>query len=200
MNFKASVIAVLLAAAFSRRQPVWAQSLAELARKEQERRKTDAGHEGLHEQGPSGRSGVRGRGSRRSGTRRFVSTTGNAGDAAAQTPPAAGDTGAAAQPAADASKEPAKDRDYWAGRMKDLQTDPRPRSDVRAGAAGPVNALTTDFVNRDDPAQRAVIANDRQKAIAELDRLQKAIDDDKKAIADVRGRSAPRGVPPGWLR
>ena len=32
-----------------------------------------------------------------------------------------------------------------------------------------INALTTDFVNRDDPAQRAVIEHDRQKALAELD-------------------------------
>ena len=46
-----------------------------------------------------------------------------------------------------------------------------------------INALTADFVNRDDPAQRAVIERDRQKNIAELNRLKQTIQDDKKALA-----------------
>ena len=58
----------------------------------------------------------------------------------------------------------------------------------------------TDFVNRDDPAQRAVIERDRQKALAELDRLKKAVVDGKKAIADLEEEARRAGVPPGWLR
>ena len=56
-----------------------------------------------------------------------------------------------------------------------------------------VNALSTDFVNRDDPAQRAVIERDRQKAMAELDRLKKSVEDTKKAHRRSRRGSAPRG-------
>ena len=63
-----------------------------------------------------------------------------------------------------------------------------------------INALTTDFVNRDDPAQRAVIADDRQKAIAELERLARANVDGTKAIADIEEEARRAGVPPGWLR
>ena len=33
-----------------------------------------------------------------------------------------------------------------------------------------INALNTDFMNRDDPAQRAVIEKDRRAALAEMDR------------------------------
>ena len=63
-----------------------------------------------------------------------------------------------------------------------------------------INALTTDFVNRDDPAQRTVIERDRQKAVAELDRLKKQISDDRKALADFEEEGRRAGVPPGWLR
>ena len=63
-----------------------------------------------------------------------------------------------------------------------------------------VNALTTDFVNRDDPAQRGIIERDRQRALTELDRLKKQIVDDQKAITDIEEEARRAGVPPGWLR
>ena len=55
-------------------------------------------------------------------------------------------------------------------------------------------------VNRDDPAKRAQIGTDRDKALAELDRLKKQIVDDKRAIADSEEEARRSGVPPGWLR
>ena len=63
-----------------------------------------------------------------------------------------------------------------------------------------INALTADFTARDDPAQRAAIAGDRQKALDELARLKKAIVDGKKAIADLEEEARRASVPPGWLR
>jgi hypothetical protein len=63
-----------------------------------------------------------------------------------------------------------------------------------------INALTTDFVNRDDPAQRAVIEQERNKALAELARLQKDVEAKTKAIADIEDEARRAGVPPGWLR
>jgi hypothetical protein len=63
-----------------------------------------------------------------------------------------------------------------------------------------INGLTADFVNRDDPAQRAVIAADRQKAIDEAARLSDAIDRDKQNIADFEEEARRANVPEGWLR
>ena len=63
-----------------------------------------------------------------------------------------------------------------------------------------VNALTTDFVNRDDPAQRAQIAADRQKALGEMEAVRKEIDAAKKQLADLEEEARKAGVPPGWLR
>jgi hypothetical protein len=63
-----------------------------------------------------------------------------------------------------------------------------------------INGLTTDFTSRDDPAQRAVVANDRQKALAELERVKNDIVQQTKAIADIQEEARRAGVPPGWLR
>jgi hypothetical protein len=93
-----------------------------------------------------------------------------------------------------------KDREYWGKRMKELR-DHLDRDQTLADALqSRINALTTDFVNRDDPVQRAQIGTDRDKAHAELDRLKKRIVDDKRAIADSEEEARRSGVPPGWLR
>ena len=63
-----------------------------------------------------------------------------------------------------------------------------------------IDALSTDFINRDDPAQRNVIASDRQKALVELERVKKAIEEGRKAIPELEEEARREGVPAGWLR
>jgi hypothetical protein len=63
-----------------------------------------------------------------------------------------------------------------------------------------INALATDFASRDDPAQRSLIAADRQRSLAELDRLKLEIQQHTKAIADTQEEARRAGVPPGWVR
>ena len=63
-----------------------------------------------------------------------------------------------------------------------------------------MNALSADFVNRDDPYQRAKIGEDRQKALAEMDRVKVEIAEQKKKIEDIEEEARKAGVPPGWLR
>ena len=48
--------------------------------------------------------------------------------------------------------------------------------------------------------QRAKIADDRQKALAELARLTLDIDKANKQIADIEEEARKAGVPPGWIR
>ena len=49
-----------------------------------------------------------------------------------------------------------------------------------------INVLSAEFVNRDDPAQRNVVAADRQRALAELDRVKQEIATQQKAIVAIR--------------
>jgi len=102
--------------------------------------------------------------------------------------------------AAKDDKDPAKDKEYWAGRMKQLQVALDRDTTYSEALQSRVNALTTDFVNRDDPVQRGQISSDRQKALGELNRLKEQIVADKKAIADLEEEARRAGVPPGWLR
>ncbi len=102
---------------------------------------------------------------------------------------------------ADTAKDTSvKDQAYWSKRLKDLQGQLERDETFADALQTKVNSLNADFVNRDDPAQRAVIERDRQKSLAEIARLQKAVVDGKKAIADLEEEARRAGVPPGWLR
>ena len=100
----------------------------------------------------------------------------------------------------DTAKPVVKDRAYWAGRMKELTADLDRNQTYTDAVQTRINVLTADFSARDDPAQRAVIGRDRQKSLAELDRLKKAVQANRKAIADVQEDARRMGIPPGWLR
>ena len=171
-----------------------AQSLADLARQEAERRKesADAPRVITNKDLPGG--------AKSAGASTPASTPKPAADGSASkdTKDAANTAAASGTQGKDA--EPTKDEKYWAGRQKEL-TDQLARDQIYADALqSRINALTTDFVNRDDPAQRTVIAGDRQRSIDELERLKTAIAADKKAIADFQEEARRAGVPPGWLR
>jgi hypothetical protein len=165
---------------------VSAQTLADVAKKEEERRKKVAApakvltNKDLTPTPPGSPSAP--------------------GPAASATPakPAAADDKAAADK--DAGDKAPKDQAYWSTRMKAAQQQLDRDSTFHDALQSKINALTTDFSARDDPAQRAIIERDRQKSIAEQNRLKKAIEDDKKAIADLQEEARRAGVPPGWLR
>jgi hypothetical protein len=111
-----------------------------------------------------------------------------------------GDDKTPAKDAKAADKGDAKDQEYWHGRMKAL-ADQLERDRLYAEALQTrVNSLTSDFSSRDDPAQRALISEDREKAISELSRLRKQIEEDKDAIGALEEDARHEGVPPGWLR
>jgi len=63
-----------------------------------------------------------------------------------------------------------------------------------------LNALSTDFVNRDDPIQRQQIANKRDGVVAELDRVKKEVAAQTKAISDIQEEARRANVPAGWVR
>jgi hypothetical protein len=170
-----------------------AQSLADVAKKEEERRKANPEAAKVYTNkdlnaapAPSTPAG---------GTKDTKDTKDPKDTKDAKDPKAADDK------AKDANgKEPVKDKAYWAGRLKTLQGQVDQNQILVDAIQTRINALSTDFVNRDDPAQRSVIERDRQKALTELTRLKQAVVDGKKAIADLEEEARRAGVPPGWLR
>ena len=93
-----------------------------------------------------------------------------------------------------------KDEAYWRGRIGAARSA-LDRSRIFADALqSRLNALATDIVNRHDPAQRAQLELERQRALAEMERVKKEIADQTKAISDIEEEARKAGVPPGWLR
>lgn len=103
-------------------------------------------------------------------------------------------------PVTDARDQRSKDEAAWRQRMTSAR-EALDRSTAFAGALqSQINGLTMDFINRDDPAQRAQIEQQRVKAVAELERTQREIEGNKKAIAAIEEEARKAGVPAGWLR
>ena len=108
-----------------------------------------------------------------------------------------------AAPAKQVSADPAerkKEEAEWRERIKN-EREALDRAKSYADALQiKINALNTDFVNRDDPVQRAAIAAERDKSLAEMDRLKKEIVEHTKKIATIQQDARQAGAPPGWVR
>jgi hypothetical protein len=115
----------------------------------------------------------------------------------ASAPPAASSADNAAAPEPEKAQ---KDEKYWRQRMATARATLARAQILQDALQSRINALSADFVNRDDPAQRAVVAADRQRALAELDRVKQEIVDSQKAIADTEEEARRAGVPAGWVR
>jgi DNA repair exonuclease SbcCD ATPase subunit len=172
------------------------QSLADVARKEQERREALKEPAKVYTNKDLGNVPPSPATTPSPDSLKPASATGAPGTPSSATPGAPAD--AAKEPPK--TDEPAKDQAYWAGRMKALQTQLERDSTYVEALQSRINALTADFTARDDPAQQNLIARDKQKSIDELNRLKQTIEDTKKAIADLEEEARRAGVPPGWLR
>jgi hypothetical protein len=182
MKSRFLVVLLLILAGMGISTPLRAQSLADVAKKEEERRKKLPAPAKVY-------------------TNKDLTAVPGAPPAS---PPATATEPPAVTPApTDAPKEdkgPVKDQAYWSGRRKALQDKLDRDQSFLLALQTRINSLVADFVARDDPAQRAVIERERLKAVADLGRLQQDITNGKKALADLDEEARRAGVPPGWLR
>jgi hypothetical protein len=106
---------------------------------------------------------------------------------------------AAAQKPEEPKKEE-KDEAWWKARMNQVREELRRNEMFAEALQTRINALSRDFVNRDNPVQRAKISQDRGEALTELARVKQEIERAKKQIEDIEEEARKAGVPPGWLR
>lgn len=103
------------------------------------------------------------------------------------------------EPRAEAA-EPVRDEAWWRNRMAAARATLE-RNQVLADAVqSRINALQTDVVNIDDPAQQALARQNLGRALGELERLQKQIEADQKQISQIQDEARRQRVPPGWIR
>jgi hypothetical protein len=169
-------------------QAVDAQSLGEVARKEEERRKAVKS------------SGKAYTNDELQPVPQPSAPPAASGDRAATAAPSPGSGPSSSQAAASDKASAKADEKTWRKRMADAR-DALERSKTFANALqNQLNSLVTDFVNRDDPAQRSAIASQRDKVTGELERVKKEIDSQTKAIGDIQEEARRAGVPTGWVR
>lgn len=174
----AIVVCVLCTAAGASAQ------LGEVARKEAERRKTVTS-------------------SSKTYTNESLKPAPQPSSAPASSAPASSTPPASTLPPPNASGDPSdrkKDEALWRERIRGEREALERAKTFAEALQSRINALNTDFVNRDDPVQRSGIAADRVKALAELERLKKEIEQHTKAIATIQEEARRAGVPAGWVR
>ena len=178
---------------------VLAQSLADVSRQEEERRKAIGvpgkvyTNERLRQEPPA--SG----GSTAAPTTAVAPASAAPATSAGSTPAAAADATPASAPTA-APADASKSEDVWRKRVA-TEREAVKRAQMFADALqSQINGLTTEFENRGDPAQRSVIGAKRQDALTELDRVKKEILEHQKAITTIQDEARRAGVPAGWTR
>lgn len=169
-----------------------AQSLSEIAKKEEERRKAVKGPTKVYTNDD---------------LKKYTPPAPDQAAPATAPVPSPDDPVAAAttKPAAEPPAPPgeateAKDEAYWKGLMTAARTKLERDESYLEALQSRINALTNDFYARDDPAQRDQIWSQRVKALDELERMKTEVAEDKKAIEKVQEDARREGVPPGWLR
>lgn len=167
------------------------KSLGEIAREEAERRKAMAAKakaytkEDLpaHAQLPVPAAGS-------------SSASAPAGTAKPGTPAAAGEKPTDEKPAAGGEKDEA----WWRDRVSKARDGLR-RSEMFAQALETrINSLNADFNGRDDPLQRAAIAEERTRAVAELQAVRTEIKSIQQQLTEIEDEARRANVPPGWVR
>jgi hypothetical protein len=170
-------------------------SLAELARKEAERRKTT--------KEAKAKKVITTKDMPES-ARRPASTPATTDGAASTHPPThppAGPAGNDQKPAAGAETAAADDKAEaaWRNRIA-LAREGLRRNEVFLQALQTrVNALTVDYANS-DANQQIKVRENQAKALEEMERVKADIEQSKKQIGDIEEEARRAGVPPGWVR
>ena len=178
-----------------------AQALGDLAKQEEARRKTVATpgkvytNESLRTEPPPSTPPA--------STSTASTTADKSKDSSSATDKAAADKTAADKKddKAAADKTPdVGDEAAWRKKIADARTQLDRSQSFAEALQTRINSLTTDFTNRDNPVERAQIAADRDKALAQLTQLKKEIEDNTKAIQNIQEDARKAGVPAGWVR
>lgn len=114
--------------------------------------------------------------------------------------PAAPDNTASEQAAPPPAAQEEKNEAWWRARIGKVREQVRRDEAFQEALQSRLNALNADYLRNSSPSQRARITEDRNKAIAEMERLVADIAQGKQQITEIEEEARREGVPPGWLR
>ena len=114
--------------------------------------------------------------------------------------PDAATPAAAAKPEDAKPVDPAKTEKFWKDRATTIREALARNKLVLDALQSQVNGLNAEYLNTDDPGQRELLQARIQRATGELQRVQQDIDKQTKAAADLQEEARKAGVPSGWVR
>ena len=162
---------------------VSAQSLADVARAEEARRKTVRAGAKVYTNEDLG-------GTRETG----AAPAQPAADGGAQPGPSS------TKPTEQKPVDPAKTEAFWKDRAAAIQQTLSRSRLLLDALQSQVSGLNAEFVNTDDPGQRGLLEARIQRATGELQRVQQDIEKQTRAAADLHEEARKAGVPAGWIR
>jgi hypothetical protein len=170
-------------------------SLAEIARKEAERRKTAKEAKIVITEKNLPES------ARKPASTAAPADPNQSAQAGEQKPaPAGGAAAGGAAPAAAAAPAGDQGETLWRGRITQARETLRRNEVFLQALQTRVNSLAMDYFGRDDPYQKMKLAGERDQAIQEMEKVKADIEASKKQVADIEEEARKAGVPPGWLR
>jgi len=105
-----------------------------------------------------------------------------------------------AKPAEQKPVDPTKEQAYWKDRATTIQQSLSRNRLLVDALQSQVNGLNAEFVNTDDPGQRNLLQARIERATGELRRVQQDIEKQTKAAADLQEEARRAGAPAGWVR
>lgn len=96
--------------------------------------------------------------------------------------------------------DPTKTQAHWKERATTIQQSLSRNKLLLEALQSQVNGMNAEFVNTDDPGQRDLLQARLQRATGELQRVQQDIEKQTKAAADLQEEARKSGIPPGWVR
>jgi hypothetical protein len=177
-------LCIVIPAALALQAGVFAQSLADVAKAEEARRKGIKSSVKVY-------------------TNEDLGRTPSTSPAPVAPAPAASTTakpGDLAKPGEEKPVDPKTTQAYWRERATAIQQSLSRNKLLLEALQSQVNGLNAEFVNMDDPGQRDLLQARLQRASGELLRVQQDIEKQNKAAADLQTEARRAGVPPGWVR
>jgi hypothetical protein len=92
------------------------------------------------------------------------------------------------------------DEASWRNRITQAREALARNEAFAAALQSQLNGLSQDYGAAADNFARAKVGEQRDKALAEMQRVRTDIELSKKQIADIEEEARKAGVPPGWLR
>ena len=105
-----------------------------------------------------------------------------------------------AKPEEQKAVDPTKTEKYWKDRASAIQQTLSRLKLLLDALQTQVSGLNAEYLSMDDPGHRGLLEARMHRAMLERDRVQQDIEKQNKAAADLQEEARKSGIPAGWLR